>query len=212
MKSSAVSAFYLDEKEFANAKTLEAANNIWLPGNIKPASDFFICYSGYSQDNMLAMSELMKDSISKGKKAYIYEFNVLSERQNVYVRHSEAKTIDAIDLTRCDKAILEDLYLAAMAEKINFGDVETMRGENKMLDKASFFNAIVENPEILKAGKAHGILKNCKYYRITYVTGGREYALLFIMDKEAIEVNKHNCCNVTIKLTKRVLVEFPMFN
>ena len=211
MKSSAVSAFYLDENEFQNARTLEASNDIWMPGNITSPEGMFVCYSGYSQDNMLAMSEIMRDSISKGKKAYIYEFNVVSDRQDVYVRYEDAKEIDAIDLTRCDKAILDDLYKAAQIDKFDLGSVESKRGQNVTLDKTEFFNAIAEKPEILLAAKKHGVLPKCNYYRISYVVDNKEYALLFILAKSSIETNKHNCCNVTIKLTKRVLVEFPMF-
>lgn len=212
MKSSAVSAFYLDDKEFRNAVDLAASNDIWLPGRVKALDNMFVCYSGYSQDNMLAMSEIMKDSLRKEKKAYIYEFNILSNRQDVYVREEYSEMVDGVDLTRCDKVILENMHKAAMADGIEFPDVETMRGAHPILDKASFFNAVAENPNILLAGKNHGILPNCNYYRLPYVDNGKEYALLFILDKDAIEQNKHDCTNVTIKLTKRVMVEFPMLS
>ena len=210
MKSSAVSAFYLDDKEFRNAVDLVATNDIWLPGNVKALEDMFICYSGYSQDNMLAMAEIMKDSIKHDKKAYIYEFNIVSERQDIYVRQEISETVDGIDLTRCDKVILEDMYKAALADDLGLPEVMIMRGANKILDKSLFFNAIVEKPEVLLSAKKHGILPKCLYYRIPYVSNGREYALLFILDKKAIETNKHNCTKVTIKLTKRVMVDFPM--
>lgn len=210
MKSSAVSAFYLNDKEFRNAVDLVASNDIWLPGKVKALENMFICYSGYSQDNMLAMGEIMRDSLRQDKKAYIYEFNILSDRQDVYVRQNVSETVDGIDLTRCDKVILEDMYKSALADDLGLPEVMTTRGANKILDKATFFNAVAENPEVLLSAKRHGVLPNCLYYRLPYVSNGREYALLFILDKKAIERNKHDCTNVTIKLTKRVMVEFPM--
>ncbi len=211
MKSKAVSSVYLDDNELKTVLKIEASNDTWLPGHAKPLDDCFVCYSGYSQDNMLAMSEAMQEAQKQNKKAFIYEFMVESDRNEMYVDAEQAPLVDGIDLARCDKSVLEQITDAAADNGIDIREqVTTMRGKNPMLDKLSLFNALAEQPEILRIA-SKTVLPKCRYYKLSYSHDGRGYALLYIMDKGAIEMDKNGCVNVTLKLTNRKLLEFPMF-
>jgi hypothetical protein len=213
MKSKVVGTVYLTDSEFNDAMSINASNNVWLPDGLNPLEGYFVGYSGYSQDNMLAMSESMTQAVTQGKKAYIYEFNVESSSSEIYVTDDALKEADSIDLGRCDKSILEAIYKLA----IENGYVEaikalTHRGGRETIDNTLLFAFLAENPVVLKIAKDSGMMPSLRNFRLPYGVGGKAYVLTYILDPSCIETTKHGICYVTVKVTKRVVLMFPMFS
>tara|TARA_Y100001934_G_C12374039_1_gene788099 strand:+ start:792 stop:1460 length:669 start_codon:yes stop_codon:yes gene_type:complete len=216
MKSMLMSAVYLSEREFNTAALIEASNSIWYPGKAKPLEGAFLCYGGYSQNNMSAASSITEHALksSKKKKAYIYEFDIESKLNEVYVHDTPAlrETVDIIDLARCDKSLLEEMAEKFEAEgyKVHSSSKSDKRTSER-LDKGNFFNFICENPEVIRIIKSEDLLPNVKAVRVTYSHEGKAYVLVYVLDRSIVVADSLGLTHVTIKLDKRVVLDFPMF-
>jgi hypothetical protein len=212
MKSKVVGTIYLTEKELKDSMSVNASNDVWLPVGLKALPEAFVGYSGYSQDNMLAMSESMRQAVTKGKKSYIFEFNVESDSSEIYVTVDALPITDSIDLGRCDKVILESIYQLAIDN--GFTDAEnakTKRGGRNTIDNNLLYCFLAANPIVMRIAKESGLIPKLRNYRLPYAVDGKAYVMLYILDPSCIETTKHGICYVTIKVTKRVVLMFPMF-
>jgi hypothetical protein len=213
MKTKVVGTIYLTEKEFKDAMSVSASNDSWLPSGLNPLTDAFVGYSGYSQDNMLAMSESMSEAVTLGKKAYIYEFNVESSSSEIYVTEEALPMADSIDLGRCDKVILESIYKLAIDN--GYKDVEKskiQRGGRDTIDNNLLYCFLAANPIVMRLAKESGLMPKLRNFRLPYGVSGKAYVMSYIIDPSCIETTNHGICYVTIKVTKRVVLMFPMFN
>jgi hypothetical protein len=48
-------------------------------------------------------------------------------------------------------------------------------------------------------------------FRLPYGVLGKAYVMLYIIDPSCIETTNHGICYITIKVIKRVVLMFPMF-
>jgi hypothetical protein len=212
MKTKVVGTIYLSEQEFESAMSVDASNDSWLPSGLNTLADSFVGYSGYSQDNMLAMSESMSQAVSQGKKAYIYEFNVVSSRSEIYVTEEALPMVDSIDLGRCDKVILESIYKLAVEKGYNdVKKAKIQRGGRDTIDNNLLYCFLAANPIVMRIAKEIGLMPKLRNFRLPYGVLGKAYVMLYIIDPSCIETTNHGICYITIKVIKRVVLMFPMF-